>query len=66
MNKETARARARECRTIAEQFASNEIAKNNWEAMAEDYEALAAIADEQEQGQSSFERSKAIIPREAG
>ena len=51
VDKERARARAEECRRIAQHLASTPIAKENWERLAEQWEAELDNHDEQSQGQ---------------
>lgn len=48
VDKETARARAEECRKVARHAARTPVAKENWERLAQEWEALLESCSEQQ------------------
>lgn len=50
VDRETARARAEECRKIARHVAATPIAKENWERLAQQWEAALESGREHSQG----------------
>lgn len=58
IDKETARARAEECRKVARHAARTPIAKENWERLAQEWEALLESRNDQQQAAGKCDHIK--------